>query len=40
MITGTYVPVTLRFAHTAPVTVRVAVGQLAVPEPQDPSTSA
>ena len=37
---GTYIPVTLRFAHAAPVSVRVAVGPLAVPEPQDPSTSA
>jgi copper(I)-binding protein len=37
---GTYVPVTLRFARAAPVTVRAVVGPLAVPEPQDPSTSA
>ncbi|TDO51749.1 copper(I)-binding protein [Kribbella sp. VKM Ac-2527] len=37
---GTYIPVTLRFAHAAPVTVRAAIGPLAVPEPQDPSTSA
>jgi copper(I)-binding protein len=40
LIPGTYVPVTLRFAHAAPVTVRAAVGPLAVPEPQNPSTSA
>jgi len=37
---GTYVPVTLRFARAAPVTVRAAVGPLAAPEPQNPSTSA
>jgi copper(I)-binding protein len=37
---GTYVPVTLRFAQSAPVTVRAVIGPLAVPEPQDPSTSA
>ena len=37
---GTYIPVTLRFARAAPVTVRAVVGPLAVPEPQDPSTSA
>jgi copper(I)-binding protein len=37
---GTYIPVTLRFARAAPVTVRAVVGPLAVPEPQDPSISA
>ena len=37
---GTYVPVTLRFAQAAPVTVQAVVGPLAVPEPQNPSTSA
>jgi len=37
---STYIPVTLRFAHAAPVTVRAVIGPLAVPEPQDPSTSA
>jgi copper(I)-binding protein len=40
LIPGTYVPVTLRFAHAAPVTVRVAVGPLAAPEPQHPAASA
>jgi copper(I)-binding protein len=37
---GTYVSVTLRFAQAAPVTVRAVIGQLAVPEPQHPATSA
>jgi copper(I)-binding protein len=37
---GTYIPVTLRFARAAPVTVQAVVGPLAAPEPQDPSTSA
>ncbi|WP_165554452.1 copper chaperone PCu(A)C [Kribbella capetownensis] len=40
LIPGTYVPVTLRFAHATPVTVRTAIGPLAAPEPQNPATSA